>query len=123
MLQNKSLVQLRGIAQSYGIADIFQKDEKQLVQSIELKQRELEPKPKVEVPKPEYDARLMTQPPAKIGEVDEITQLIDPYIKRGLHFSTDAERWYMRHGIKTDEGTLRMPMRTIIFCADRIMEK
>ncbi len=43
-LLSKSLTQLRGIAQSYDIPDIFSKDTFQLVQAIEMKQQAVVPK-------------------------------------------------------------------------------
>lgn len=124
MLLNKSLVELRGIAQSYNIPDIFQKTPIQLIQEIELKQEAAIPVPQVEVPKPEYDARLMTKPPSKKSVREEADALLAPYIARGLRFTVDEneERWQMVHGKKTDEGTMRMPLRTLLYCARKIME-
>jgi len=122
MLRKKSLTDLRAIAQSYSIPDIFSKTDIQLIQAIELKQQEMLPKHVVEIPKPEYDARLMNKPPSKISHVDEIKELLKPYVERGLHVKFDHERWYMSHGKKTDEGTLRMPLRSVLNCADQIMK-
>ena len=122
MLANKSLVELRGIAQSFNIADIFQKDQRPLIQAIEIKQQDLIPAPKIEIPKPEYDARLMTKPPSKRSDQQEIEELLAPYIAKGLRVTFDHERWYMAHGKRTDEGTLRMPMRVVLRCADKILE-
>lgn len=122
MLANKSLIELRGIAQSFNIADLFQKDKTQLVQAIEMKQQALIPVPKINIPKPEYDARLMTKPPSKKSDQQEIEQLLAPYMARGLRITFDDERWYMAHGKRTDEGTIRMPLRVVLKCADKIME-
>jgi hypothetical protein len=122
-LAAKSLTQLRSIAQGYQIADIFQKTNVQLIQEIELKQKQMLPKPEVVIPKPEYDARLMTKPPAKSSDQDAISDLLKTHVASGLHLSFDEERWYMKHGKKTDEGTLRMPLRTVLNCADRILRE
>lgn len=119
---NKSLVELRGIAQSLGIPDIFQKDKPQLVQAIELKQEAFIPAPKVEIPRPEYDARLMTKPPSQLSERVEVEELLAPFVARGMHLKFDEERWYMSFGKKTDEGTLRMPLRVALRCAEEIMK-
>lgn len=123
MLANKSLTELRGIAQSFDIADIFQKDQAQLIQAIELKQQAIAPEPKIEIPKPEYDARLMTRPPARKSDMQIIETLLQPYIARGLKLSFDehGERWYMSRNKMTDEGTVRMPPRVILHCANRLM--
>ncbi len=122
MLASKSLIELRGIAQSFNIPDLFQKDKIQLLQAIEMKQQALVPEPKVEISRPPYDARLMTKPPSKKSDREEIEQLLSPYIARGLRVTFDAERWYMTHGKKTDEGTIRMPLRTVLRCADKVLE-
>lgn len=122
MLQNKSLTELRGIAQSFEIADIFQKDQRQLIQAIELKQQGLAPKPKVEIPRPEYDARLMTKPPSKKSTQEELEQLLAPYVARGLHVEFEPEWWKMSFGKKTDEGTMRQPLRIILRCAEKLMQ-
>lgn len=120
-LRDKSLTQLRGIAQSFGVADIFSKDKALLIQAIESKQQALAPIPKVEIPKPEYDARLMSKPPAKRSDADELEKLLRPYIERGLKFTTTEEQWFMSYDKKRDQGTLRMPLRAVLRCADEIM--
>lgn len=122
MLSTKSITELRGIAQSFGIPDVFQKDKPQLLQVIELKQQAIAPAPKVEIPKPEYDARLMLKPPSRKSSKEEIERLLAPYLVRGMHLKFDEERWYMQHGKKTDEGTLRMPLRIVLRCAEKVME-
>lgn len=123
MLRTKSLTQLRAIAQSFDVKDIFQKDANRLVQDIELRQQQMAPIPHIELPKPEYDARLMSKPPAKVVNLDMANELLHPLIMRGLHFEIDGngERWKMRCGIKTDEGTMRMNPNTLVRCAQRLM--
>lgn len=123
MLRKKSLTELRGIAQSFGVADIFQKDKPQLVQAIEMKQAGIAPAPKVEIAKPAYDARLMTKPPSRRSDQQEVEELLQPYIQRGLLLSFDehGERWFMRFDKKTDEGTMRMPLRHVLLCANKVM--
>lgn len=122
MLQNKSLVELRGIAQSFGIANIFQMDAAQLRQQIELKQQGIAKPEPIVIPTPAYDARLMTEQPGKICELEEVEELLAPYVQRGLHARFDDERWYFSHGKKTDEGTLRMPVRIILKCAEAVLK-
>lgn len=122
-LQKKSLTELRGIAQAFSVSDLFQKDKLQLIQAIEMKQQGLAPAPKIEIPKPEYDARLMTKPPSKKSLRQDAEVLLGPYVARGMsvRFEDNEERWYMAHGKKTDEGTMRMPLRHLLRCAERIM--
>jgi hypothetical protein len=122
MLRKKSLTDLRSIAQSYSIPDIFQKTDVQLIQAIELKQQEMLPKHVIEIPKPDYDARLMDKPPARISNRAMVEEALKGHVERGLHVSFDPERWYFKYGKKTDEGTLRMPLRTIVGCADKVLK-
>lgn len=120
-LRNKSMTDLRGIAQSFGVADIFKKDQNQLLQAIEIKQKELSPVQPMDIPKPAYDARLMTKPPAKKTDRQLAEEYLAPYVVRGLHIAYDEERWYMRCGKRTDEGTLRMPPAHLLKCAEQVM--
>lgn len=122
MLRDKSLHELRAIAQGYGIEDLFSKDAKQLTQDIELKQVAMIPEPAIVIPRPEYDARLMTKPPAKHSNVDDLMDLLKPYIERGMRFKlVDEETWEMACGKVTDTGSLRMPLRVILGCAAKVM--
>lgn len=120
-LAGKSLVELRGIAQAFGVKDIFQKDALQLRQAIEIKQQALIPEPKIEIPKPEYDSRLMTRPPSRKTDREEIVQLLAPYVARGLNLKFDEERWYMQFSKRTDEGTIRMPLKIVLRCAEKLL--
>lgn len=123
MLKDKSLHQIRAIAQSYGIGDIFSKEHHQLVQEIEIKQRDMIPKPEVTIPRPEYDARLMTKPPAKMGQQHEIEEMLRFHVERGLHLEFPTpESWHMRWSKKEDSGTMRQPLKNILQCADKVME-
>lgn len=121
MLRKKSIHQLRGIAQSYSIPDIFSLDANHLIQAIELKQQAMIPEPAVKIEPPMYDARLMTKPPSKQSDEWSIRELLEPFVAQGMHLSFDEERWYMAHGKKTDEGTKRMPLRSILRCAEKLM--
>lgn len=121
-LKGKSLVDLRGIAQALDVPDIFQKDEVQLRQAIDMKKQGMVSVPKAEVVQPAYDARLMTEAPGKIGDKAEIKEMLTTFVARGLHLSFSEEQWFMSRGKKTDEGTLRMPLRQILKCAIKVME-
>lgn len=122
-LRSKSIHQLRGIAQSFGVNDIFSKDANHLIQEIELKQQALTPPPAPPIPKPEYDARLMNKPPAKRSLPLDAVEALREHIARGLLFEMDenAETWTMSYNLRRDTGTLRMPLRTLIQVANRVM--
>ncbi len=121
MLRDESIHKLRGMAQAFGITDIFEKDAIHLAQEIELKQQKLVPPPIALPPRPEYDARLMTKPPSKQSTPMAITTLLEPHIKMGLKLRFDNEHWFMASGIKNDTGTLRMGLRHILDAAERVM--
>ncbi len=123
MLDGKSLTELRQIAQGYGVSDIFQKTDVQLKQAISLKQKEMQPKPEIVIPKPEYDARLMTKPPGKKSDRDVAEEVLVQHIARGLKLSfPNEEEWHMSFDNREDTGTIRMPPRVILMCADKIMK-
>lgn len=122
-LRNKSIHELRAIAQGFDVPNLFGMTQDQLVQAIEIKRNAMVPDPVINIPKPEYDARLMTRPPAKMCTVESAVALLQPYIDKGLHLDfPEPERWHMRHGVKEDTGNLRMPLRVLLECADRIMK-
>lgn len=120
-LRDQSLTQLRGMAQAFGVDDIFKMDADHLIQAIELKQEKMAPAPAINIPKPEYDARLMEKPPSKLSSQTDIEVLLQPYVARGLRLTFTEEQWFMAIGKKTDEGTLRMPLKIVLKCADRLM--
>lgn len=122
MLRDKSLTDLRSIAQGYGIADIFQKDKPQLLQAIELKQQAMVPKEKIEVVTPQYDPRVMTKAPARKSDKAYIEELLAPYTAKGLKLSfPEPEVWAMSYDKRNDTGTMRMPPRVVLRCADKVL--
>ena len=121
MLEGKSLTQLRSIAQSFGVSDIFSKNELQLRQDIQLKQQDLQPKQSITIHQPPYDARLMTRAPSKRATRAEIEEALKEHIALGLKLSFTEENWRMSFGVKNDTGTIRMPIRTAIYCANQLM--
>ncbi len=122
MLNNKTLTELRAIAQSFDVPDIFQKDPLQLMQAIELKQKAMIPEAAIIVPKPENDGRLMDKPPARRSDTALLQEYAAPYVARGVKIEYTPERWYASLGKKNDEGTIRMPAKHFIKCLDRLLE-
>lgn len=123
MLRNKSLTELRAIYQGYGGGkDIFHLTVDQLRQEIERKQQGMIPKEVIDIPRPEYDARLMDKPPAKKSDGDILRELLEPYIAKGMHLNITPEIWYISHGKKTDQGSMRMPPRHVLNCCERLMK-
>lgn len=121
-LEKQSLTKLRGLAQSLGISNVFQKTHNNLVQEIKLKQGESIPEPKAEIQPPMYDARLMNRPPSKKSEKDDLLQLLEQHIAHGLVIEfPHPEWWTMRFNMKEDSGTMRQPLGNILRCANEIM--
>ena len=121
-LRKKSIHDLRVMAQAFGVNDVFQKDQAHLIQDIELKHKPSTPK--IELPPlPAYDARLMKKPPSKKSSVLDLTELMKPYLTSGLKltFDDNGERWMMRFGERNDEGTMRMPLRSVLECARKLL--
>lgn len=120
-LLKKSVHDLRIMAQAFGVTDIFEKDQKRLIQDIELKQQLAVPPPIKLPPIPPYDGRLMSVRPAAVSSPMELTELLEPHIKLGLNLSFKDEHWFMRFGKREDSGTLRQPLRSILTCAEKVM--
>lgn len=122
MLRDKSLTELRSIAQGYSVENIFQLDKLQLLQAIEGKQKDMIPAPRIEIPQPQYDPRLMTKTPARKTDKAMIEEVLAPYIARGLKLTfPEPETWAISYDKRNDTGTVRMPARIVMKCADRVL--
>lgn len=121
-LDKKSLTELRAIYQSFGTGDLdMSLDKPRLMQEIERKKREIYVRPEPMV-KP-LDGRLAFESPACLSSKDDALDVLKPYIERGLKVTfPDDDHWAMSIDKKTDEGTLRMPLRVVELCARRLMQ-
>lgn len=121
-LRDKSLHELRAIAQGYGVDKLFELSYDRLVQEIELAQEEMMPAPAVEVPMPQYDARLMLKAPSRKSSKEEVEQMLQPFFALGMHLTwMNDEEWRMQLGAKENTGTIRQPLRNIVKCAQEII--
>ena len=121
-LEDKNIHELRAIAEGYGVGDLFSLPQNKLIREIrksqDVRAKEIVP----EMPKPEYDPRIRNKPPAKVCDQESILRYLEPYISRGLIVGfPEPERWHMRYNKKEDSGTMRMPPRVVIKCAERVM--
>ena len=125
VLDNKSIAELRSIAEGYGIADLFSKDRLELMQAIHGKQQASIPVPEFIEPKQnDYDSRLMTKRPAKETTKEMAIELLADHVSQGLELTfPEPDRWSMRYKDRNDSGTMRMPPRTLIYCATKLMKK
>jgi len=116
MLNEKSLTELRTIAQGLGVEEIFTKSHAHLVQDIEKKHGELIPKEKIVVP-----VQYKMLPTGDKCDKGELMQFLEPYIKRGLKVVIGDETWKFSFGKKNDSGTLRMPLRIALRKAAEVL--
>jgi hypothetical protein len=125
VLDNKSIPELRAIAEGYGIPDLFSKDKAELLQAIRGKQQASIPVPEFVEPKQnDYDSRLMTKRPAKETTKEMAIELLADHVAQGLELTfPEPDRWSMRYKDRNDSGTMRMPPRTMIYCANKLMKK
>lgn len=121
MFRNKNITDLRQIAISFGVKDVFGLSREELEAGIIAAQEEMARPARVELVKPEYDARLMNKPPSKRVNPDELRVILGAYVLAGLELSFDAEMWYMELGERTDQGSLRMPMSAVLRCAQKLI--
>lgn len=121
-LERMSLTELRGIAQSVGVKDVFAKTANELRSEIVVKQEQKLPVPAAPIPKPVYDARLMTRVPTRHSNQEELEKLLEQHFERGLRISYPApEQWLMQYKDREDSGTMRQSLLNILRCADKLM--
>ena len=116
MLNEKTLTELRTIAQGLGVEEIFSKSTAHLMQDIEKKHGELIPKEKIVIP-----VEYRTLPTGEIVDKAQLMELLEPYIKRGLKVVISDETWRFSRGNKNDSGTLRMPIRIALKKAAEVL--
>jgi len=123
-VHDKSIHQLRAIAEGYGIPNIFSKQKHELVQAIELCQKAQLPDQKITPPpRREYDTRIMSRRPANSFSKEDALDVLEPYFVYGLKIEfPDPDRWHMTLKGKEDTGTMRMPLRVLLDCADRLLK-
>jgi hypothetical protein len=109
-LGEKSVTELREIAQGLGVGDVFTKTIPQLMQDIEQKHKDLMPAPKIEPAIPN-DGRFRSGKPSEECSEAALLEVLEPYIARGLKVSFKDGMWRMSFGVKNDTGTMRMPLR------------
>ena len=117
-LIDKSMTELRSIAQALSIADIFQKSKVHLVQEIQQRGVELSPKSE---PPPQIPVRILQAHEAETCDRALLLELLQPYVDRGLKVHITDEMWRFSYKAKTDSGTLKMQMRTALKKAHEIM--
>lgn len=122
-LDEKSLTELRAIAQGCGAQFDFSTSKPHLLQAIRQRSIDIIPKPIEEKPVIENPDLLRNLPPAKNLKPDAVIDMLKPYITKGLRLSFPTQlTWKMEAGKKVDTGTLRMPLRILVRCAEQVMK-
>lgn len=123
-LKDKSIIELRSIAQGLGITIQFSDGKEELVRKIDNGlDKQLPPSPSLP-PNVPTDMTLRTRPPSKNVTQVAIMDKMTPLIARGLKVTFPCEdQWHFAFGKRSDSGTLRMPMRVVIECANNVMKK
>ena len=118
-LKDKSLTELRNIAQVIGIPDIFEKSSGQLLQLIEAAElgKTVDP---IEMP-PAFVGLTNERRLAPLLDPSTVVDMLAPWIKIGLKVRLEGDRWYLANGERTDEGSMRMPLRHVWQCAEKLM--
>jgi len=127
MLSEKSLSELRGIAQALDVPSLFQLDKLRLIQAIELKQKtdvsreEKDLIDRIYFKQRDFLRESGTDGLGVVQAKETLTEVLRPFVDRGLRFWIDGDRWYMERGMKTDEGHVSTPINVVVCCAKTLM--
>jgi hypothetical protein len=121
-LHSKTIHELRSIASGMGVEYGFGDDVNAIAQKIEQRQADMQPVIAPVPPAPEYDARLADAKPVRKSDEALVRELLQPHIALGLHLSFPTpETWHIAFGRKEDSGSIRIPPKAILRCAERVM--
>lgn len=120
-LDNKTLTDLRSMAQAFDLAFTFADAKQNLIDKItaamQVRVEEIAAEP-VPFPALPDDQRLRSVPPAKNLPREQVYAMLKPFFALGLQVTfPEADQWHMACGNKEDTGSLRMPLRVIMKCA------
>jgi hypothetical protein len=116
MLQDKTLSELRGIALSLGIKNIFSLDKLLLLQEIENNKNVALAK---EI-KQDINISVSNSNRKRLSEA-QVKDILKPLLDLGLIINFEGDSWVMHKGIKEDSGSVFMPLRDVVRCAKNIM--
>lgn len=118
MLEDKSLTELRIIAQGLGVKDIFSKSFLHLRREIEQKGSELIPQQE-QVVAPVIEIKVDNSVNTLTEEL--LMDNLKPFLDKGMRISIANGLWKFSFGKKVDTGTMSMPLRTAIRKAQEIL--
>lgn len=123
-LELRSIHELRGMVSAMGGRLDFGDDKKKLAAKIKSMLDAQLPQPQVMIPDMPEDMRLRIVPPARNLPRDQVIAALSEYTERGMRLSFPRpDQWRMEFMKKHDTGTMRMPLRVIVGCAQQVMEK
>ncbi len=117
-LEEKSIVELRSLAQTLGAKFTFSDNKSVLIKSIRAVSEASAPRalPFVNPTGP------TAATPLDVRAQQAIVDALDEYCKKGLHLSFPSPNtWHMERGIKKDSGNTAMPVKDIVVCARNLM--
>lgn len=121
-LEERSLTELRTIAQGLSVDFDFGTDKKHLMQKIRDRSISIMPQPLETMPVIDEPERLRAIPPSKNLSREAISEALKPYLARGLKLSFNGDVWEMRRGEKVDTGNVRVPLRVLVGCAEAVLK-
>lgn len=121
-LENKTITELRGYAQAMGIKFDWGWDRPRLLREIKSTIDVTLQRPTVS--DEPSDQRLRTVPPARNLSQVEVMKALERFKERGLVVTFPTpDTIYMTHTVvKEDSCSLRVPLRTIIECAKKVLQ-
>lgn len=129
---DKSLPQLRAMAQAMGVAVGFADSKESVGAAIAaaLATLVVQTAPVPTTPTPvtalqaamREDPRLRTLPPARNLACDQVVAALAPLLGQGLAIAFPSpDSWQLRYGQREDSGSLHVPLRVIMNCATALM--
>jgi hypothetical protein len=117
-LEDRSLTELRALAQAMGAKFAFADDKSKIIANIREHMAAKVPKPRIPDLVEPSDQSLIIVPPKYVCTQKQIVDALQPYTLKGLviRFPTE-DQWMLSCGKKEDSGTLRMPLLDVVRCA------
>lgn len=116
-LEERSLTELRAMASAMGVSVSFADDKGKLLKAIRAEVA-------AKAPKPLPFAPLVPSDPLNQGSWQgSVKEALQHMIDRGLILSfPTSDQWHMQRDQKSDSGTMKMPLRGIVRCAEAVMK-
>ena len=122
-LEERSITELRALAQAMGADYNFGMDCDALRQSIRDHMEAQVPKPRIPDDLRPTDIRVATDLSDIVVTQVDVAEACLNSIDRGMRLTFPTpDTWMMEYGKKQDSGTLRMPLVDVVRCARELMK-